>query len=127
MFHQVLHYSFSFQDIITIPQGKLILANYIYANLFYYHKHFFPIRETNSSNTGLRDNSGNQRIKHNLKYHVRTSLWSSGWESMLPKQGVLGSVPGQQTGIPRTAWCGQNIKKLKVSCHIWNEKSKYCM
>lgn len=70
---QVLHYSFSFQDLIIIPQGKLIPANYIYANVFNYHKHcgfFFQIREINSSSTGLRENSSNQRTKGILKYHA---------------------------------------------------------
>lgn len=76
MFHQVLHYSFSFWDLITILYGKLISANYIYANLFHYHKHyfFFQIRETNSSNSELRKNSSNQRIKLNLKYFEKYAI-----------------------------------------------------
>lgn len=64
MFHQVLHYSFSFQKLITIPQGKLISANYIYMQIYLtiISIVFFQIAETNSGNTGLRENSSHQRI-----------------------------------------------------------------
>ena len=72
--------------------------------------------------SGLTSHSINKN-----RFKMDFPWWSSGWDSTLTKQGVMGSIPGQLTGIPRAAWYGQNIKKRKVPCHIWNEKSTYCM